>query len=302
MKIFMTGGTGFVGRHLCKHLLQEGHEIVVLTRSIKAHGESVGGVRFLEGDPTSGGPWQEVVGDCEVSINLAGESIFSRWSKEKKERIVQSRILTTRNLVRALEHRKGEDAILISTSAVGYYGPRGDEEVDEESGKGNDFLADVAAQWEAEALRAEDLGARVVIARFGVVLGRDGGALAKMLPAFRCYVGSPLGSGNQWFPWIHVKDLARIYSFFISNGKIRGQFNCTAPGPVTNRQFCLTLAQVLGRPILLPSVPGFIIKMILGEFGSVLLTGQKAIPRRLQVLGFKFLFPGLKEALEDLVT
>ncbi len=290
-----------MGRALSAHLVEQGHQIVVLTRSGQGHKDLPKGIQLIEGDPVEGGQWQGAVRGCEVAINLAGESIFSRWSKKKKEAILASRVMTTRRLVEALEERRGEETLLISTSAVGCYGPRGDEEVDEESLPGDDFLAQVAVRWEQEAMKAQDMGFRVVIARFGIVLGKGGGALAKMLPAFKYYLGSPLGSGNQWFPWIHIKDLVRIYSFFMKNGKIKGPFNCTAPRPVTNRQFCETLAQVMGKPLLLPPVPGFLIRMLLGEFGSMLLTGQKALPKRLQVLGFKFLFPGLKEALEDLL-
>ncbi|HIC86422.1 MAG TPA: TIGR01777 family protein [Desulfobacterales bacterium] len=301
MRIFMTGGSGFVGRALSGHLIGEGHQVVVLTRSIHAHKDLPKGVELIEGNPLEQGRWQDVLRDCQVVINLAGESIFSRWSKKKKEAILSSRIMTTRRVVEALEERRGDETLLISTSAVGYYGPRGDEEVDEDTPPGDDFLAQVALKWEKEALQAQDLGVRVVIARFGIVLGKGGGALAKMLPAFKYNMGSPLGSGRQWFPWIHIKDLVRIYSFFMENGKLKGPFNCTAPAPVTNRQFCESLARVMGKSLFLPPVPSFVIKMLLGEFGSMLLTGQKALPTRLQILGFKFLFPGLREALEDLL-
>ncbi len=213
----------------------------------------------------------------------------------------ESRLLTTKNLVAALEGRKDRDTVLLSTSAVGYYGFREDEILDEGSPPGDDYLANLARDWETEALRAEKYGVRVLICRFGIVLGRDGGALGQMVPLFRKGLGSALGSGNQWFSWIHEKDLVNIFSFLLEQKALSGPINLTAPEPVTNAAFTKALGRALGRPVVLPAVPGFALKMIKGEFGTLLLNGQRVIPKRLIEAGFRFQFPAIKDALNDLV-
>jgi len=302
MKVFLTGGTGFVGKTLTHQMLSQGHDVTVLTRSAKGAPAVPDGVTLVEGDPTRPGEWQERVADRDVIINLAGASIFKRWTQKTKKEILESRVLTTRNLVAALSGAGSRGAVLISTSAIGYYGFHGDEELQEESPPGDDFLAHVAREWESAALEAERFGVRVCCCRFGIVLGRNGGALAQMLPMFRKGLGSPLGSGNQWVSWIHDQDLVRIYLFLMDQPEASGPVNCTAPHPVTNREMTRLIGEVLGKPTFMPSVPGFMVKMLMGEFGSVLLAGQRVLPRKLTDWGFQFQFPTMKQALTDLLT
>jgi hypothetical protein len=300
MKIFITGGTGFVGNSVTAILLEQGHEITVLTRSAPRERPHGGGVAYLEGDPREAGPWQEEAGKHTCAINLAGASIFRRWTPGNKQEIRDSRIETTRNLVQALSTRRGNESILISASGTGYYGHREEQDIREDALAGRDFLAGLSQEWEAEAKRAEEYGARVAVCRLGVVLGRKDGALKKMTPAFRAGLGSPLGSGNQWFSWIHEEDLARIFLFLIDRKDATGPFNSTAPQPVRNREFTKTLGRAVRRPTFLPPVPGPLLKVALGEFAQVLLEGQCAVPARLLDLGFEFRFPTLAQALDDL--
>ncbi|MCU0578709.1 MAG: TIGR01777 family oxidoreductase [Desulfobacterota bacterium] len=300
MKIFITGGTGFVGTSLTKELTAQGHGVTLLTRAIKPGRALPSGAAFLEGNPLQPGPWQRAVPDHDVCINLAGASIFSRWTDAAKKEIRESRLLTTRNLVSALAERKGLETLLLSTSAVGYYGFHEDEELSEESPPGTDFLAQVCRDWEAEAQQAEQYGVRVIRCRFGIVLGERGGALDQMLPLFKKGLGSPLGSGRQWFSWIHQRDLSRIFLFLLDRKEVSGPLNCTAPHPVTNKELTRLLAEAVGRPAFLPAVPGFMLKLVLGEFGNVLLTGQRVLPRKLLTLGYEFLYPELKKALQNL--
>ncbi len=302
MRVFMTGGTGFVGRKIIGTLKKRGHEITVLTRRMSAGTSGNEGVSFIEGNPMEQGDWQEEVAGHDAVINLAGASIFTRWSRSSKEMILDSRVLTTQNLVKALKSGGGKETLFLSTSAVGYYGFHGDEELDEESPSGEDFLATVSRKWEAAALDAASLGARVIILRFGIVLGREGGALKQMMPVFRKYLGSPLGSGKQWFSWIHERDLADIYTFLMDQKEISGPINCTAPHPVRNRELTRALGDALGKPTFMPAVPGFMMKMVMGEFGSMLLKGQRVIPRKLLDKGFHFRFPEIQEALADLLS
>lgn len=301
MSVFMTGGTGFVGSTLTQKLIQKGHRVTLLTRKIKEDRAVPKGVRMLEGDPAKPGPWQDRVADHDIIINLAGASIFSRWTEAEKKRIRDSRILTTRHLVQALTARQGKKTALLSTSAVGYYGFCGDEALDEESHSGDDFLATLSRDWEREALKAESLGVRVVLCRFGIVLGKKGGALGEMVPIFKKGLGSALGSGMQWFSWIHEQDLIRIFLFLMERDDFKGPFNCTAPDPVRNKDLTKALAGALGKPAFMPAVPAFIIRMVKGEFGSVLLKGQKVIPEKLLKAGFQFQYPRLQGALENLL-
>jgi uncharacterized protein len=301
MKVFITGGTGFVGFHLVQRLVELGHEVTVISRSAATSRTMSPGVSLVEGNPGIPGPWQEIVPEHEVIINLAGRSIFTLWTRKARREILDSRVSITRNVVDAMQSaRKG--SLLISTSAVGYYGSsRDDKELDEDSPPGDGFLAEVGRVWEAEARRAEQFGVRVVTCRFGVVLGKKGGALEKMTPVFRYWLGSPLGSGKQWFSWIHLEDILGIMGFLIENRELSGPINATAPQPVRNKELTETLARVLGKPLILPAVPGFVLRILLGEFGSVLLEGQRVIPRRLLNAGYRFRFAILEDALQDLI-
>ena len=302
MKIFMTGGTGFVGTTLTEKLTQEKHQVTILTRALGENRTLPQGATYLQGDPTEKGAWQESVVEHEVIINLAGASIFRRWSEAAKEVIRESRIHTTQNLVEALAARKEKETLLLSTSAIGYYGLHEDEELTEESPAGDNFLASLAQDWEAEALKAEAFGTRVVLPRFGIILGKHGGALGQMVPLFNLWLGSSLGSGEQWFSWIHEEDLTAIYLHLIEEKAITGPINCTAPNPVRNMDLTRALGEVLGKPTFMPAVPGFMIRMVMGEFGSVLLEGQRVLPKRLLDAGFRFKFPKIKKALRDLLA
>jgi hypothetical protein len=297
MKVFITGGTGFVGRVLSDVLTSRGHTLTILTRREPPPPDKEN-LRYLQGDPVKPGEWQRHVPGNDVIINLAGASIFTRWTKSAKKRIIQSRIDTTRNLVDAVE--KG--SVLMSTSAIGYYGFRGDEMITETEGPGNDFLAELTKQWEAIALSASSKDVRVFIMRFGIVLGKRGGMLKMMVPIFKLNLASPLGSGKQWISWIHEEDLANIFLFLMEKEDEKGIINCTAPNPVQNRQFIKTLAKVMGKWTFMPPVPALIIRIILGELGSVLLNGQRVIPQRLMNMGFSFKYPQLDQALRHLIS
>jgi hypothetical protein len=299
MKVFMTGGTGFVGTYLSRELAQAGHTITILTRRDRPPSPDQPGISFLTGDPTQEGPWMAAVPEHDWIINLAGASIFNRWTEALKKEIMESRVRTTRNLVTALA--EGDlHQLFCSTSAVGYYGPRGEEELTEDSPSDAGFLGEVSRNWEAEALKAQGLGIRVVITRFGIILGKDGGALGQMVPMFRKFLGGPLGSGFQWFSWMHQQDQVRAFQFIQEHPTITGPVNFTAPNPVRNRELTQALGRVLGRPTFV-TAPEFMIRLIMGEFGDTLLTGQKVFPKRLLDAGFKFNFPDIDAALEDLL-
>jgi uncharacterized protein len=299
MKILVTGGTGFVGSYLTGRLAGEGHSVSVLVRP----GESpkpAPSITYLSGDPTQEGPWMEAVDEYDGAINLAGAPIFTKWTESQKKAIRESRILTTRNLVAAIRSDRDRPFTLISTSAVGYYGFHDNEDIFEESAPGVDFLAGVAADWEAEALTGTAKGARVVITRFGIVLGGSGGALGQMIPLFKWFVGGPIGSGKQWFSWVHMEDLARAMVFILGRNDISGPLNLCSPQPVTNRELAKALGKVLHRPSFFPA-PSVAVRMVLGEFGSVVLKGQRVLPRRLLEKGFIFKYPTILEALQDVV-
>jgi hypothetical protein len=300
MKVFMTGGTGFVGTYLAKRFIADGQSVTILTPDAGNQALNVKGLSYLEGNPTVKGDWQKAVAGYDIIINLAGASIFSRWTEEQKNILRSSRMLTTRNLVEALPEQSGH-VTFFNTSAVGYYGFRGDEELTESAGAGTDFLARLAYDWESEALKAQTKGARVVITRFGIVLGKNGGALGQMIPLFKFFLGGPLGSGRQWFSWIHTHDLAEAFVFLLRHQDISGAVNLCSPQPVRNRELGNAIGRILHRPSFLPA-PGFMIRLILGEFGSVLLEGQRAIPRRLLDAGFQFQYPQIDEALKNILT
>jgi uncharacterized protein (TIGR01777 family) len=300
MKVFITGGSGFLGAALTKALLAEGHSVTILSRSSKKRALKLG-LAYVDGNPTKSGSWQKEVPRHDVVINLAGASIFRTWNDKNKEAIRSSRILTTHNLVDAMGMAK-KNIKLLSGSAVGYYGFREDEELDENCSAGDDFLAGVVKDWEAEAKRAEEYGARVVLCRIGVILGRDGGALSKMLSVFNWGLGSPLGKGSQWFSWISLHDLVNVFLYLMSKDTISGPVNCTSPHPVTNREMTQALGKALHRPTILPPVPAFAIKGMLGEFSDIFIKGQKVMPRKLLEDGFVFEFPYIEEAFAHLLN
>ncbi len=300
MKILITGGTGFVGTQLTSRLIQDGNEVTILTRSGKGSEKGSTGISYLQGDPTRKGPWQEAIKDHDAIINLAGASIFSKWTEEHKKAIRETRVSTTQNIVEGIPPHPEKKITLFSTSAVGYYGFCGDEELSENSPPGNDFLARIALEWEGEALKARGKGARVVITRFGIVMGEKGGALSQMIPLFKKYIGGPIGSGRQWFSWVHIKDLAEAFVFLIKHPEIPGPVNVCSPNPVRNKDLAKALGKALHRPSFLPA-PGFMVKLVLGEFGSVILEGQRVIPRKLLDSGFRFQYLDIEKALQSIV-
>ena len=300
MKILITGGTGFVGTQLTSRLIQDGHEVTILTRSIKKSDKVPQGISYLQGDPTQKGPWQEAIKNQDAIINLAGASIFSKWTDEHKKAIRESRVCTTQNIVEGIPSRPERPFTLFSTSAVGYYGFHGDEELVEDSPPGNDFLARIAKEWEGEALKAREKWARVVITRFGIVMGEKGGALSQMIPLFKKYIGGPIGSGKQWFSWVHIKDLAEAFVFLLKHPEISGPVNVCSPNPVRNKDLAKALGRALHRPSFIPA-PVFMVKLALGEFGSIILEGQRVIPRKLLDSRFVFQYPDIEKALQSIV-
>ncbi len=299
MEIFMTGGTGFVGTYMTKRLISEGHTVTILTQALNGTELKMAGLAYLIGNPTITGKWQEAVREHDVIINLAGASIFSRWTQDQRKILLSSRIETTRNLVQALPE-SAKHSTFFSTSAVGYYGFHEDEELIESSPPGNDFLAKLAYDWEQEALCAQGKGARVVITRFGIVLGKNGGALGHMIPLFKYFLGGPLGSGRQWFSWVHMHDLVEAFIFLLSHKNISGPVNICSPNPLRNKDLGEAIGRVLHRPSFMPA-PGFMIRLILGEFGDVLLKGQRVIPHRLLEAGFRFRYSNIEEALKNII-
>jgi len=298
MKIFITGGSGFVGTNLSFYLLEKEHSVISVGTSSTHKVIRHDNFHYISADTTIKGAWQDELKDVDAVINLAGKNIFKRWSDAYKDQIYTSRILTTRNLVEAITDKK--DIILCSTSAVGYYGDRADEVLKEDALPGNDFLAKVCVDWEKEAFQAETKGIRVAAIRFGVVLNKNGGALAKMIQAFNFFAGGPLGSGQQWFSWIHMDDLIAAIIFILENPDVKGPINLCSPNPVRNRDFAGTLGQVLNRPSVLKT-PSFMVRLIMGEMGKSLISSQRAIPDKLLKHGFKFQYPDINNALYNLV-
>lgn len=296
MKYLITGGTGFVGSFLTRQLLQNDHEVTVIGRS-SAPAVRSGHFHAISADTTRRGFWQDAIKDVDTVINLAGISIFHRWTTAYKQQIYDSRILTTRHVVEAMTGDRPQT--LISTSAVGYYGSRGDDILSESEPCGGDFLSQIGKDWEHEAFEAEKKNNRVVAARFGVVLGRSGGALKQMMTPFKWFAGGPMGSGRQWFSWIHISDLVAGMVFMLENPKIQGPVNLCSPAPVTSGELARTLGAVLGRPAVIPA-PSIALRFILGEFAETLLSSQRAVPEKLLASGFVFRFPDLKDALTDL--
>ena len=299
MNLVITGASGFIGSVLSERLCSDGHTLVLLSRTPPAE-KILPKKRWLTWQPGMAGEWEKSIDGADGIIHLAGEPIAGkRWSASQKEKLRSSRIETTRALVDATRKAKVKPKFLISSSAVGYYGPHGDEMITEDSAPGNGFLAQLCVNWEAEANKAKALGVRVALLRTGIVLGKGNGALAKMGPPFKLFVGGSLGSGKQWFPWIHLSDEVGLIKFLIENDKAEGSFNVTAPNPVTMEEFCKALGKVLHRPSWAP-VPAPLLSLMLGEMAQMLLTGQRAVPQAALGLGYQFNFPNVLQALESL--
>ncbi len=297
MNVTISGASGFIGRRLLKVLGGAGHSLHVLSRH--AGTNLPNGVRLSVWDPVNGTPPRESVENADVVIHLTGEPVAHRWNAEIKRRIRDSRVAGTRHLVEAVAALPRRPAALISASGVGYYGSRGDETLEESSPAGKDFLAEVCVAWEREAQAAETLGMRVAVIRIGMVLDSRGGALQRMLPAFRLGVGGRLGSGRQWVSWIHLNDLVDLFRYVVET-PVQGPLNGVAPEPVRNIEFTRQLAMALKRPAIFP-VPEFGMRLLFGELAQVLLASQRAMPRAAEAAGFRFRFPQLGPALADLL-
>lgn len=296
MKVIVAGGTGFLGTPLVARLRSDGHDVSILSRRPRGAGEIA-----WSPDGTAG-PWADAIDGAGAVINLAGESIAGgRWTAARKTAIRESRIRATRSLVNAIAKAPRRPATFVSASAVGYYGPRGDEPLTEESPPGSDFLATVCRDWEAEALRA-GAGTRVVLLRTGLVLGNGGGALPQIALPFRLFAGGPVGSGRQYWSWIHRDDWVELVRWALQTTGVSGPINLTAPNPVTNREFASTMGRVMRRPAFMPA-PGFAMKLLLGEMAdALLLTGQRVLPAKPRAAGYTFRFESLQPALQDLLA
>ncbi len=302
MKVLIAGGSGFLGQALAADLSVHGHTPVLLTRG-GGPGDGTGaGPRRVNWTPDgSVGAWAREFEDAGAVVNLAGESIAAgRWSVARKQRILDSRVQATRSVVAAIAHAAHPPPVLVNGSAVGYYGPLGDLPATEEDAAGHDFLASVCTAWEAEAARAASARTRVVRLRTGLPLSRKGGALPPMLPPFWFGVGGPLGSGQQYWPWIHLQDWTGLVRFAIEQPAVVGALNATAPNPVPNKVFVKALGRAMHRPAFMPA-PGFMLRLLLGEMADALiLSGQRAVPRKAETLGYRFAFTDIDAALTDL--
>ncbi|MHC5773264.1 thylakoid membrane protein ThyD [Nostoc sp.] len=306
MKVAITGATGLVGNRLVQRLHGEGHRIVVLTRNTAFAqkvfpSEAYANLEIVAYTPNASGSWQNVIASCDGVVNLAGEPIGEgRWTPERKQEILNSRKLGTQKIVEAIANANPKPTVLINASAIGYYGTSETASFDETSVSGNDFLAQVSQAWEAEARKVKDAGVRLVILRFGIVLG-NGGALGKMISPFKLFAGGPIGSGRQWFSWIHVDDLVNLILEALTKPEIEGVYNATAPNPVRMADLSQTLGRVMNRPSWLP-VPAFAIEALLGDGAIVVLEGQQVIPKRTVETGFEYKYPNLQSALTQILS
>lgn len=301
MKVAITGATGFVGSRLVEQLQAQGHQPLIFTRNRDAALKAFPNVEVVAYTPTESGDWQNAIAGCDGVVNLTGEPIAeSRWTPQQKQKILDSRQLSTRKIVEAIAKANPKPKVLVNASAIGYYGTSETATFDETSPSGNDFLAEVCRTWEAEAQKVKETDVRLVILRLGIVLG-NGGALAKMIPPFKLFAGGPLGTGNQWFSWIHRDDLVNLILSALTRSDIEGVLNATAPNPVRMSELCQTLGETLNRPSWLP-VPGFALEALLGEGAQVVLEGQQVLPKRTTNYGFEYQYPNLKQALAEIVT
>lgn len=302
-RIIVTGATGLIGKALCRALIARDYEVVIFSRSAGAARERVpGAAEYVAWTPEEDGPWVGKLDGAWGVVSLAGASVAGkRWTEDYKRELRESRVLGTRGLVRAMTLAKERPLVFVSGSAVGYYGARDDTPLDESAPPGDDFLAHLVKDWEAEARQAEALGVRTVMIRSGVVLDRDEGALPRLKLPVQLFVGGPILPGTQWFPWIHLADEIGILLLALEDERARGPINASGPAPQTNRDFCKTLGTVMGRPIWAP-VPGFALKIAVGEFADTLVTGQRVIPKKALELGYEFQYPTSESALRAVLA
>ncbi|MEB3217502.1 MAG: TIGR01777 family oxidoreductase [Nostocales cyanobacterium 94392] len=306
MKVAITGATGFVGSRLVERLQKQDIKVLVLTRDPN-HAQKLfpfnayPNVEIAAYTPNKSGSWQNQISSCEAIVNLAGSPISEgRWTGDRKQSILNSRKLTTQKIVEAIANSITKPKVLVNASAVGYYGTSENAIFDENNRNGNDFLAQVCQAWETEAQKVTEFGVRLVILRFGIVLGM-GGALGKMITPFKLFAGGPIGSGEQWFSWIHIDDIVNLILYALNTSEMSGVYNATAPHPVRMAELSTTMGEVMNRPSWLP-VPGFAIEALLGDGAVVVLEGQKVLPQRTLQSGFKYEYPNLKPALEEILN
>lgn len=302
MRILVVGGTGLVGKRLCAALALAGHDLRAVSRNVPRSVPHLPPGTDLRPLPKTDAEWTSLVDGCNAIFNLAGEGLVEgRWSEDRKKSLRDSRVSITDSLVRACGATVRRPRVLVNASAIGFYGPHGDEDLNESSAPGDDFLAEMCVAWEQAALAAKDVGLRVVTVRIGVVLSMDGGSLGKMLPPFRLGLGGPFGTGEQYFSWVHEDDLTGLLIHALDNESVEGAMNGTAPNPVRNGEFAKTLGGILNRPAFL-SPPDFVIRLALGEVAdAILLTGQKVLPAVAQKTGYKFRYETAEDALRTLL-
>ena len=301
MNILITGGTGFIGTHLLRRLSVQPHSIILLTRGVsRTSALNNASLQYVHWDPLMRGEWMNKVNGSDVVVNLIGKNLFEqRWNKRVKSEILDSRIIPTSFLIDAIGQAKRKPKLLISASAVGFYGNRRDETITEESSKGDDFLSNVVKQWEDAAYRAEQFGVRVATPRIGLVLEKTGGMIGKMLLPFQLFAGGPIGAGNQFLPWVHMDDVVRGIVYPMENSSFHGFYNLVSPHPVTMNEFAKTFGRILHRPSWLP-VPDIALTILYGEGAEAILSGQKTVPQKLQSSGFTFSFSDLDSALSNI--
>jgi uncharacterized protein (TIGR01777 family) len=303
MRVIITGGTGLIGRPLSAALVADAHDVTVLTRDPEKVKDMPAGVKLVAWDGQSAHGWGELADGAGAIVNLAGENLSGgRWTKEMKQKIRQSRTRAGKAVMEAIAAAAVKPEVLVQSSAVGYYGTAtGDKPVTEAEPAGNDFLAKVCFDWEHSTAGASHLGIRRPLLRTGVVLANEGGAFPKLLLPFKFFAGGPMGSGKQWLPWIHIEDEVRAIQFALSNEEADGPLNLSAPNPVTNSEIAKKLGEIMGRPSFVPA-PGFALQTVLGEMAVLVLEGQRAVPAKLQALGFQFKYATIEPALRQLLA
>jgi uncharacterized protein len=300
MKVAVTGGTGFIGTRLVERLQAEGHQVLLLVRNRSKVQSRFPDAEVVEYTPKLSGSWQQAISGCDGVINLAGEPLATRWNDSIKQEVLESRTLGTQRIVEAIAQANPKPSVLVSASAVGYYGTSETDTFAETSSPGQDFLAQVCQGWEAEAEKVKASGTRLSIIRIGIVLGPDGGVLARMMLPFQVFAGGPLGSGEQWVSWIHREDLINLLLKALTDPSIAGVLNGTSPNPVRMNELCQVLGQIVHRPSWLP-VPGFALELLLGEAAKLVLEGQRVLPQQTQAAGFQFQYATLQSALAEIL-
>ncbi len=299
MKTVITGGTGLIGNALAKSLIADGHQVIILSRDPKRK-DAIKGAEMVKWDGKTARDWVEAAEGAQAIVNLAGASIDNRWTESYKKLIVDSRVNAGRAVVEGIKAMTQKPEVLIQASAVGYYGPRGDEKINEDGSAGSDFLAEVCKQWEASTAEAESLGVRRVIIRTGIVLSTKGGAMARLLPIFKMFAGGPTGSGKQYMPWIHIGDEIEAIRFLMEHQNAHGVFNLASPNPVTNKEFTKAMGGAMNRPAFAPA-PGLALKAMFGEMSTIILDGQRVVPEKLQNMGYTFRFIDPQAAVRNLL-